>query len=271
MEKIVTKIDSEIKIFFPKVDRKTNIEQIMYCLTSFDKLNWNELIEKSREYLAKEYEFGGRCQIDLETGQVKVAIEVTQQKSHQVNMQSIREYGPITWHTHPNKSNKLGCPYPSYPDLMNSLKRARAKDVLWNIIISKDSSGNSCLLLYRPNDNVLTSTQEKSNDVICYRYFCEILADIDYYQASSGCYKTALDRYFEIKFIGIPRKDNKFRSLKKQLHYFKDKRYPEPYGMFKKIVREMPRRIKVRKFIKIQLSILFVTATLSIIRKIVAT
>lgn len=254
--------------FLPKIDKKANIEQIVYCLENFEKLDWKDLITRSREYLTKEYEFGGRCQIDLETSQVKVSIEVTQQRKSNVNQSSTHSYGPISWHTHPSNG---GSPFPSYPDLMNVLRRVRMRDILWYIIISKDMSGNPCLVLYRPNDDVLMVIQEKQDITTHFRYFCKILSSIDKIQHSLGSYHLAIAKYFEFKQIGIPREDKRVRVLGKQLRCFKNVLHIEPYKILKKTVRQMPRRIKIGKVIKAKFMISLGIATLIIIQRVITT
>jgi hypothetical protein len=247
--------------YLPQIDRKTNINQIIYCNDNFDKLDWNDLICRAKVWLFKDCEVGGRCQIDIKSNKIIVAVEIDGEK-HSVDKEQCINYGPIGWHTHPKNA------YPSYPDLFNSICFTLKYQTLWELIIYKGEDNEPCLLLYRPKDHILTELTELRGKYFEQK-FNQLVAKVavnidDAFKLSKDIIKS-ISIYFELKWIGSQRQPKVALSLHQQM---KSTNYVDNIGLRKAIKKRIinkRQQIKNRAAIKTIYGISFMISCIKII------
>lgn len=197
-------------VYQSKLNKEANYKQYKYCNENIDSLNWNDLIDRSYDYLDKNYETGGRCQIDIETGEVKVAIEI-EGDSNCVDLSDTEQYGVIEFHTH--VINGDICHVPSYVDLLRTLCtfcNDNINDVCWNVLIYKNNDSKPCLMLFRPKIHTTCS-----NDL------WNVLISIDQTNMQMKNQLKSISKYFDIKYIGIPVENDYHISLCSQMKSIK--------------------------------------------------
>jgi hypothetical protein len=254
----------KLTTYLPRIDRKTNITQIIYCIDNFDKLDWNDLICRAKSWLSKECEVGGRCQIDIKSNKIIVAAEVDGEK-HFVDRGRCANYGPIGWHTHPKGV------YPSYHDLFNSIRSTLKYQTLWELIIYRGADDNPCLLLYRPKDCVLTELAELGSKYSEYKFnqfIAKIAVNIDHKFKQSNNIVNSISTYFEFKWIGFRCEPKRGSSLYRQM---KSSNYADNKGLRDAIRRRIinrRRQMKTRTMIRTICSASFVISCIRIIHGI---
>lgn len=246
-----SKVIIEPKIYQPQIDAKTNMEQIIHCANNFDQLNWDDLRERSIEWLNKDHEIGGRCQIDIKTNRIIVSVEIDG-KAKYVDTTKCIKYGPIRWHTH------LKGTYPSYPDLYNSLKSTLLKQSLWQVIIYKGSDNKPCLLLYRPKDCIFRKFTKLNNKSVNGMYtkidlfakfnklVAKLIINIDREFRQTNDIIRSMSNYFEFKWIGSEVHPRDVKTLKQQMNFLKKAFIPS-------VCREIKRQINSQKKIKVNI------------------
>lgn len=245
-----------VTVLLSKINAEQNYQQIKYCHENFDKLDWKDLINRSKEYLSKDHEVGGRCQIDIKTGEVKVAIEIKGENNH-VDTKQGNCYGPLGWHTH------LKGLYPSYPDLYCSLASTHYRQTYWQMIIYKDADGPPCLMLYKPIEHIARKMWIPKYDY--YTLFGTIVTNIDRKYRLCGDVAKSISMYFNIRYIGKPRIPPKMTTLSWQRNFLKKSLCDKAYKGVKKSIKIKKGQTKVANITSIAFGAAFAASWFKIV------